>query len=206
MTKLGKRVPQVVSEIRYRLTTFLVTNGVPVIDASHTLTGKDFLLKIWNIILSVPLGIAIVDKSMNSSTLSNIFYEVGLMQAYGKETLIIKTKGTKIPSDLVRTEYLEFDETFEGELKKYLYSLLELADHYETLADQLENNPLLAIDFLRRSYLISGDEMLQDKANSIYATYANEAPMLRNINNCVEKLLAAFSVPPLGKKSVVKSI
>lgn len=53
--------------------------------------------------MGVPLGIAFIHHEMTAKTLSNIFYEVGMLHAYGKECLIIKTQGTEVPSDFVRT-------------------------------------------------------------------------------------------------------
>ena len=92
MTKLGKPIPSVITEIRDKLSGKLKELDITEIDASSMITGRDFLLKIWKQILSVPLGIGIVDESMSAQTMSNIFYEIGVLHSYGKETLIIKTK------------------------------------------------------------------------------------------------------------------
>ena len=95
MTKLGSPIPREVNIIRSNLAKIFVDYNISLIDANDIRTGKDFLLKIWQIILGVPLGIAIITNDMSNKTLANIFYEIGLMQAYGKETLIIKTVDTK---------------------------------------------------------------------------------------------------------------
>jgi len=60
MTRLGSRIPQEIDEIRLRLTTFFGIHKINVIDANTEVTGRDFLLKIWHILLGVPLGIAII--------------------------------------------------------------------------------------------------------------------------------------------------
>ena len=74
------------------------------VDASSLVTGKDLLDKIWKIILGAPLGIAVLTKDMPDKTIANIFYELGMMDALGKETLIIKSKDYQIPSDFMRTQ------------------------------------------------------------------------------------------------------
>ncbi|MCC5907836.1 MAG: hypothetical protein JJU13_16600 [Balneolaceae bacterium] len=80
MTKLGEPIPEVISEIREKLTRKLDSLNINEFDASSMVTGRDFLLKIWNQILSVPLGIGIVDESMSAQTMANIFYEIGIVK------------------------------------------------------------------------------------------------------------------------------
>jgi hypothetical protein len=100
-------------------------------------------------------------------TKANIYYELGIAQALGKETIIVKSTKCEIPSDFVRTEYIEFNEGFTNNFSKYLSSLNEQAEHYELVAEQLDRNPILAIDYLKRAFLISGDERLRQKAHQI---------------------------------------
>ena len=85
----------------------------------------------------------------------------------GKETVIVKSPGAKIPSDFVRTEYIEFDRRFRSSFSQYLDGLSEQAEHYEVVADQLDRNPILALDYLKRAYLITGDVRLRNKARTI---------------------------------------
>jgi len=188
MTQMGQPVPQVVAEIRDQLEECLADYDIHVIDANSVVTGRDFLIKIWRLILAVPLGIAIIHHEMSAQTLSNIFYEVGMLQAYGKESLVIKSEGTHVPSDFVRTEYLEFNNHFAGRIEKYLKSFFQQADYYISIADQVENNPLLAIDYLRRAYLISGEEVLRSRARQIF----EQASIQGRAKNSVEMLLVNF--------------
>jgi len=78
MTRLGEPVPEIISEIRHQLSNKLKSLSIKEVDASSIVTGRDFLMKIWYQILSVPIGIGIVDESMSAQTMSNIFYEVGV--------------------------------------------------------------------------------------------------------------------------------
>ena len=188
MTKLGKNVPPVVDEIRERIAAITAERNINIIDANSITTGKDFLLKIWRLIVSVPVGIAIIYKSMPKTTMSNVFYEVGLMQALGKETLIVKEPSTEVPSDFVRTEYISFDKSFDLKLKAFLDSLKERADYFGTVAEQLERNPLLSIDYYRRAYLLTGDEKRRKNA----AEVLTNAGLDGRSKNSVELLLASF--------------
>ena len=112
MTKLGGDIPPEILEIRDSLACALSKHEIKIIDAASEITGRDFLEKIWKMVLSVPFGICIVSENLSCKTISNIFYEVGLLHAYGKEALVIKTKNAKVSSDFVRTEYIEYDSNF----------------------------------------------------------------------------------------------
>ena len=204
MTRLGRRIPPEVDEIRSRLTTFFGINKINIIDANTVVTGRDFLLKIWHILLGVPLGIAIITRNMSAQTFANIFYEIGLMQAYGKETLVIKTAGTKVPSDFVRTEHIQFADDFEEKLGNFLQSFFNQAEYYKFyIADQLENkNPLLAIDYLKRAYLISGEEAYREEAIKIF----EGASIKGRAKNSVEMLLIDFCSPQTSQKKDDKRI
>ncbi len=56
------------------------------------------------------------------------------------------------------------------------------------IADQLERNPVLAIDYLRRAFLISGNEGLRGKARALL----DQAGVDDRAKNSVEQLAAAF--------------
>ncbi len=188
MTKLGRPIPPPVVEICNSVTALCGRFNYQVIDASSRVTGRDFLLKIWKLIASAPLSIGICHEEILDTTQANIYYEIGVAQALGKETLLIKSPRAKIPSDFVRTEYVEFNGAFQDSFYDYLESLPTQADHYELVADQLDRNPILAIDYLKRAFLISGDERLRKKAQELL----NEAALGDRAKNSVEILAATF--------------
>lgn len=188
MTQLGGSIPPVLTEIRSALSAVLKKNGYDLVDADSLTTGRDFLLKIWEMIVAVPLGIAIIHEEMKATTIANVFYELGLMQAYGKETLVIKTKDATVPSDFVRTEYVQYGPDFRTRMKKFLRSLEERAAYYQLVADQVEKNPLLAIDYLRRAYLLTGADHLKEDARQIFKA----ADLSDRAKNSVEMLLIDF--------------
>jgi hypothetical protein len=188
MSQLRKPVPDEQTEIRKRLSTFLKTNDYHEIDAESSLTGRDFLVKIWGMIFQVPIGIAIITRFTTRKTIANIFYETGILQAYGKETLVIKTKDAKVPSDFIRTEYLEYSDDFENNLHKYFNFISSLQGHFDMMAKQLKNDPLLAIDYMRRAFLITGDKTYREKARQLYSNSLSK----KRATNCVENLLVNF--------------
>jgi hypothetical protein len=188
MTQLGEPVPTEVAKARQDLKSILDAHDLALIDANSEITGRDFLTKIWHMIVAVPLAIAIVHKDMPVTTQCNVFYEIGIAQSLGKETLVIKTKEAKVPSDFVRTEYIEYTQDFDEQVSKFLRSFVERAEYYDQMADILENNPLASIDYLRRAYLITGDGQRRDQAKQILQTIGLEG----RAKTSVEMLLADF--------------
>jgi hypothetical protein len=167
MTQLGLPFPKILESIRTDLTVELSKRKIRELDANSYIKGKDFLSKIWRQVLAVPMGISIVTEDMKVSTISNIFYEVGVLNALGKETILIKSKGFNIPSDFIRTEYIEYDDQFPEKINKFLDQVFELADHYEIMGESLEANPLLTIDYYKRAYLITGEPKYFRKTEEI---------------------------------------
>lgn len=167
MTQLGLPLPSKLEKIRESLCIELKKRNFSELDANSSIKGRDFLSKIWRQVLGVPMGIAIVTEEMKISTISNIFYELGVLNALGKETIIIKSKEFSIPSDFIRTEYIEYDELFKEKINKFLDEVDELADHYDLMGDVLEANPVLTIDYFKRAYLINGEAIYFKKVKEL---------------------------------------
>lgn len=189
MTRLGEPVPAEVVAIRDRVERVFREAGFGVIDANSVTTGRDFLHKIWQIIVSVPVGVAIIPEGMEPMTLANVFYEVGLMQALGKETLVVKAPGARVPSDFVRTEYVTANDALEGKLGEFLANLDAQEAYYGRVGGLVENNPLLALDYFRRAYLLSGDGRWQEEARAL----VNSTDLSERATDSVEMILASFT-------------
>ena len=142
MTRLGHPVPAAIEEIRLAVSDLCRNANYTVIDARSRVTGRDFLMKIWRLIASAPLSIGICHEDIPAATQANIYYELGVAQALGKETLLIKSPNVAVPSDFIRTEYVEFNADFRSDFSRYLDSLQDWAEHYELVADQLDRNPI----------------------------------------------------------------
>ena len=174
--------------MRKTVEKYLKNHKFEIIDASSKVTGRDFLLKIFELILSVPLGIALISENLNSTTIANIFYEIGLLQALGKETLIIKTEESNVPSDLVRTEHIEYDRKFKNKINKYIKTYIELAGHYELLGCELIKNPITSIDYLKRSHLMTGKSNARNKINKIISNLFSPEYFTKEIQKNIRNL------------------
>jgi len=83
MTRLGTPVPPQVAQIRKSIAAGCRQFGYKVVDANTSVTGRDFLLKIWRQIAATPLSVAVVHEDIPKATQANIFYEIGVAQALG---------------------------------------------------------------------------------------------------------------------------
>lgn len=189
ITQLGKTVPRLVEDIQKSITDCCKPFNYQVIDASSETTGRDFLLKIWKLIESVAICIVIIHEDTPIKTQANLYYELGVAQALGKETIIIKTPRTEIPSDFNRTEYIVFNNEFKERFTKFLKSTQIQAEHYQELSEVLEKDPILAIDYLKRAFLITGNKNYQSYAKKILTTIDTD----NRAKNSIEHFSAAFS-------------
>lgn len=167
ITQLSENKPDLVKQIEKSIILCCKNAGYQTIDASTVITGKDFLLKIWETIISVPICVVVIHEDTPVKTQANLYYELGIAQALGKETIVVKTPKTTMPSDLIRTEYIEFNKKFNTKFDDFLKSTITRSEYFEEMANNTENNPLLAIDYLRRAYLITGNQKHKEKVKKI---------------------------------------
>jgi hypothetical protein len=78
---MGHPVPAAVDKVQGRVARSLRRAGFESVDADSRTTGKDYLLKVWLLALSCPVGIAIVHEAIRPQTMANIYYELGWMHA-----------------------------------------------------------------------------------------------------------------------------
>ncbi len=174
MSAMGGSLPPQVLSAKRRIKSALTREKFGLVDAASVTTGRDYLHKLWQVSVSCPIGIALVHEGILPETLSNIFYELGLMHAYGRETVLIKVGHVTLPSDFVRTEYIPMDTRFSRAFSEYFKSLASRAKYYEQLAEELGG--ALAVDYLRRSYLLSGKIAAKRRARQLSENAAEFGP------------------------------
>lgn len=174
MTQLGGKIPKELKDIRDSLSKFLKSTNYRESDASSYVTGRDFLEKIWREITAVPIGIAILTNEMRPATIANIFYELGVLDALGKESVVIKSEAFEVPSDFIRTEYISFNADFDKNIKKFFDNVFEREQHYSLMSELLQNDLVLSIDYLKRAYLISGNLKYKIEAQRLFDENPNK--------------------------------
>jgi hypothetical protein len=75
----------------------------------------DLTQNVWGALLHA--GVVIADVSTLNA---NVFYELGLAHALGKDTFILKQAGAKLPADIGGAHYHEYDRTRLDDGKAWL--------------------------------------------------------------------------------------
>ena len=94
--------------------------GIECVRGDKSLRVGDLSQNIWNEILQA--GVIVADVSALNA---NVFYEVGLAHALGKEVFILKRGDAKVPADFGGAHYYEYDLRDLGGAEKKLRGELE---------------------------------------------------------------------------------
>ena len=88
---------------------------------SNKKTGNIYC-KICSMILSCPFGVALITKNTKKTALRNIFLEIGLLTAFGKELIILTDNKRNILSDFAGLEWFIFkdDEDLQKQINDWL--------------------------------------------------------------------------------------
>jgi hypothetical protein len=93
--------------------------GLHCIRGDTVLRIGDLTRNVWSALLRA--GVVIVDVSALNA---NVFYELGLAHAIGKDTFILKQAASKVPTDIGAAHYHEYDLQSLGLSKTWLTSEL----------------------------------------------------------------------------------
>ena len=146
-------------------------------DASASTGSKDLLEGIPRLMRGAGVTIAIFSHETRTTALANIALELGFAAMCGKPLIIVRSKEAVAPSDLIRTDWIEYDpeerKVFEGRLRLAFEQADEFADHEAMPPDvALEaSTPDCAVAFERanKAFLLNGNSELLDKADLIRA-------------------------------------
>ena len=174
MRQLGEP-PEIDQQMSAVATQVFDNSGISVLDASSSVGGKDFLERILGLIRGVGFVAALFSDSTRRTAFANISLELGFAAMCGKPLIIIKSKGAEAPSDLTRTDYIEYDpddlENFTDKLRRAIDEISALADFERAKlevaleADQMDC--AIAFERARRAFLLTGEREYVDHAQTI---------------------------------------
>ena len=149
--------------------------GVGMVDADTSTGAKDFLERILGLIRGTAFTVAIFSEDTRGAAMANICLELGFASMCGKPLVIVKSKAAPPPSDLTRTDWIEYDASdgarFERKLNQALDELETLATFTESLLEVAMDAPAMdcAIAFERASkaFLLTRESRFLDHAEVI---------------------------------------
>lgn len=149
----------------------LQDHGYEAIDATANAGRKDFLERIIDLIRSTGLTIAVFSHNTRNTALANIMLELGFAAIFGKPLLIVKSKEAAAPSDLTRTDWIEFSNgevaPFREKLIQAINEVDEIAAYQEMLLDVALEAPQMdcavAFERAQKAFLLNPTPDLLDK-------------------------------------------
>lgn len=149
--------------------------SIGIKDADASTGAKDFLERILGLIRGTGFTVAIFSEDTRGTAMANIALELGFASMCGKPLVIIKSKAAAAPSDLTRTDWIEYDPEddarFRTKLNQAIDELMEIAAFTELLLDTAMDAPSMdcAIAFERASkaFLLTKEPRFLDSAEEI---------------------------------------
>jgi hypothetical protein len=145
------------------------------IDADDSTGGKDYLERILGLIRGTGFTVAIFSHETRSTALANIALELGFAAMCGKPLIIIKSPEAVAPSDLKRTDWIEYqDGDVPGFRRKLGQALDEIEDLCNWERDLLQaslaaRSPdcAVALERANKGFLLSGNESFIDSTGTL---------------------------------------
>lgn len=167
--------PQIDIDMAEAVGNLLADRGYGLKDADASTGGKDFLERILGLIRGTGLTIAIFSHQTRPTALANIMLELGFAAMCGKPLMIVKSLDAPAPSDLKRTDWIDYDFSdpvnFKRKVDQALDEVEALAQFEEQLLDLALDAPSMdcavAFERAQRAFLLSGKPELIEKAETI---------------------------------------
>jgi hypothetical protein len=174
MRQLGA-TPDIDQQMFDTINTIFSDDGIEVLDASSTSGRKDYLERILGLIRGTGFTVALFSEETRQTAFANIALELGFAAMCGKPIVIVKSKNAEAPSDLTRTDWVEYDpddpEPFAVKLAQAIGEINSLAEFEgDTLEVALEAGRMdcaVAFERAKKAFLLTGDQVFIVHAETI---------------------------------------
>jgi hypothetical protein len=139
--------------------------GFHVIDADGSTGGKDYLERIFSLIRGTGFTVAIFSHETRPTAMANIALELGFAAMCGKPLVIVKSPEAAAPSDLKRTDWIEYNSrrrtAFDRKINQALDEIERLCswedDLLQASLDARSPDCGVALERANKGFLLSGD-------------------------------------------------
>ncbi len=151
------------------------------VDADYSTGSKDYLERILGLIRGTGFTVAIFSHETRPTAMANIALELGFAAMCGKPLIIIKSPEAAAPSDLKRTDWIEYqDSDLPGFQRKLGQALDEIEDLCNWERDLLQaslaaRSPdcAIALERANKGFLLSGNENFIEAAETLLKILTN---------------------------------
>ncbi len=172
--------------------------GISVLDANSSTAGKDFLERILGLIRGSGFVAALFSNDTRRTAFANILLELGFAAMCGKPLVIIKSKNAEAPSDLTRTDWIDYDQTnrsgFISKLGQAVNEINAFADFermkLEVALEADRMDCAIAFERTRKAFLLTGDTTYVDHAQTILdrLNEANEQAQIDDLHRARDEV------------------
>jgi len=149
--------------------------GIGLKDADASTGSKDFLERILGLIRGTAFTVAIFSEDTRATAMANIALELGFASMCGKPLVIVKSEKAAAPSDLTRTDWIDYDPGDETRFRRKLDQALDQLDEIATFTADLLDIALaapspdcaIALERASKAFLLTGDSRFLDSAELV---------------------------------------
>jgi hypothetical protein len=152
----------------------LIRNGLIPLDGCSLFGLGSTVCKICSTMQGCPISISFYNPDVDTSASCNIFWEMGMMQGWGRPATLVANNKTDLPSDFLG-EFCLFYE--QGNYLRKITQLIETFKEREPYyVNTLAAEAIDAVDFekaiiyLEEAYLISGNRQIITKLRKLKRT------------------------------------
>jgi hypothetical protein len=163
-TKRNDALKRVIS----RISSELQRQGFDFLDGCSLVELGGTVCKICSTMQGCAIGIGFYHPDIQADAVSNIFWEMGMLQGWGRPALLVATKKEDLPSDFTGESCIFYEDNnrYISKFRDLLTGFKEREKYYvEILADEAIRTADYekAIKYYQEAYLISGNRQILNK-------------------------------------------
>jgi len=155
-----------------RVSSALKRKNITPLDGCTLLDIGDTVCSICSTMQGCAIGIGFYNPQIFTDALSNIFWEMGMVQGWGRPVLLVANKKVDLPSDFTRDRCF-FYETDPHYIKNLTGIVQLIKDRDQYYVDTLANEAIQTADYERalkyyqEAFLISGRRQILSKIRKL---------------------------------------
>jgi hypothetical protein len=181
-------------KLRSKITATFGSKGIGLINAMARTGSDDNYCKICEQILSSAFGVALITKNTPPESLNNIYLEIGLMRAFGKETLILTPDLKLITSDLAGKGVLPYEneDVMQQKILNWIDQIPNKIHDYNTHAEiALDefNDYEKFFDYSKKAIMFGDFTTPIDRLNAVFN---GKKPIKNNVSKRLQSEVKVF--------------